>query len=110
MGGFVQSAIWEKRDGVNEMSMWPSESVPVITTLAKEFANFDRFFCDHPGPTFPNRQFVISGTAHGESDDEVPTGGFPQKTIYRLLEENGKTWKLCVGCRCQCHPCPRRLS
>lgn len=94
MGGFVQSAIWEKKDGLNEMSMWPSESVPVITTLAKEFANFDHFFCDHPGPTFPNRQFVISGTAHGEQDDEVPRGGFPQKTIYRLLEENGKTWKL----------------
>jgi len=39
---FVQSAIWEKHDGLNEMSMWPSEEVPIITTLAKEFANFDR--------------------------------------------------------------------
>jgi len=41
--------VWEGRDGENEMSMWPSEKVPIITTLAKEFANFDRFFCSHPG-------------------------------------------------------------
>jgi phospholipase C len=68
--------------------------VPIITTLAKEFANFDRMFCSHPGPTYPNRQFVHSGTAHGETDDEVPRGGFPQKTIYRQLEENGHDWKM----------------
>ena len=35
----------------------------------------DRFFCSHPGPTYPNRQFVHSGTAHGETDDEVPKPG-----------------------------------
>jgi len=94
MTGFSQSAIWEGRDGLNEMSMWPSEKVPIITTLAKEFANFDRMFCSHPGPTYPNRQFVHSGAAHGETDDEVPRTGFPQKTIYRQLEENGLDWKM----------------
>jgi len=94
MTGFTQSAVWEKRDGHNEMTMWPSEKVPIITTLAKQFANFDRFFCSHPGPTYPNRQFVHSGAAHGETDDEVPKTGFPQKTIFRQLEEGGKTWKM----------------
>jgi phospholipase C len=49
MTGFSQSAIWEKKDGVNEMTMWPPEKVPIITTLAKQFANFDHFFCSHPG-------------------------------------------------------------
>ena len=53
-----------------------------------------RFFADHPGPTFPNRQFVVSGTAHGEMNDEVPPGGFPQRTIYSLLNDNNKTWKM----------------
>jgi hypothetical protein len=48
------------------------------------------------GPTYPNRQFVHSGAAHGETDDEVPPAGFPQKTIYRQLEESGKTWKMYV--------------
>ena len=48
--------------------MWPSEKVPIITTLAKEFALFDRWFASHPGSTYPNRQFVLSGTAHGMTD------------------------------------------
>ena len=49
MGGFVQSAIWLGKEGSNEMTMHRSENVPVITTLAREFALFDRcvrsFYC-----------------------------------------------------------------
>jgi len=48
--------------------MWPPEKVPIITTLAKEFANFDHFFCSHPGSTWPNRAFLLSGTAEGIED------------------------------------------
>ena len=80
MSGFVASAIREKKTGINEMTMWPSEKIPIITTLAKEYALFDRFFASHPGSTYPNRQFVLSGTAHGMTDTggAVPKGGFPQ--------------------------------
>jgi phospholipase C len=68
MIGFASSAIREGKDGENELSMWPPQKVPIITTLAKEFALFDRFFAAHPGSTYPNRQFVMSGTAHGMTD------------------------------------------
>jgi len=27
-------------------------------------------------------------------NDEVPPGGFPQRTIYSLLNDNNKTWKM----------------
>jgi len=94
MTGFAQSGVWNGRDGENEMSMLPPEKVPIITTLAKNFALFDRFFCSHPGPTYPNRQFVHSGTAHGATDDEVPRTGYPQKTIFRQVEEAGLEWKM----------------
>lgn len=96
MSGFVNSAIWRGQDGINEMTMWPPEKVPIITTLAKEFALFDRFFASHPGSTYPNRQFVLSGTAHGMTDtgDPVPPGGFPQKTVLRSFEEAGMDWKM----------------
>lgn len=54
MGGFVQSAIWLGKEGSNEMTMHRSENVPVITTLAKEFALFDRcvrsFYVPHLQP------------------------------------------------------------
>jgi len=68
MGGFVQSGIWNHHDGLNEMTMWPCEKVPIVTTLAKEFANFDNFFCSYPGSTWPNRCFLHSGTASGITD------------------------------------------
>ena len=45
--------------------MWPPEKLPIMTTLAKEFALFDRFFPSHPGPTDPNRLFMHTGTARG---------------------------------------------
>ena len=37
MQGFVASAVSEGKDGKNEMTMWPPEKVPIITTLAKEY-------------------------------------------------------------------------
>lgn len=94
MGGFTQSAKWLGKSGENELTMWPPEKVPIITTLAKEFALFDNFFSSHPGPTYPNRQFVHSGTAHGASDNAVPKNGYPQKTIFRQVEEAGLEWKM----------------
>lgn len=96
MSGFVSSARRLGRDGVNEMTMWPAEKVPILTTLAEEFALFDRFFASHPGSTYPNRQFVLSTTAHGMTDtnNKVPKGGFPQKTVLRSFEEAGMSWRM----------------
>ena len=98
MNGFSQSAIWKGKDGENEMTMWPPEKVPIITTLAKEFALFDRWFASYPGSTHPNRSFLLSGTAKGCED----TGchkyvNFDQKTIFRQLDENKIDWKIYTG-------------
>lgn len=94
MTGFVQNAIRIKHNESNPVQMWAPENVPIINTLADEFVLFDQWFCSHPGPTYPNRQFVHSATAHGETDDEVPTGGFPQETLYQRLNESGLDWKM----------------
>jgi len=94
MDGFVQNAVEIKHTDYNVMSMFNHTSVPIISTLALEFANFDRMFCSYPGPTYPNRQFVHSATAHGEVDDEVPTGGFPQTTIYERFRDSGLDWSV----------------
>jgi phospholipase C len=39
--------------------------VPVLASLADEFAIMDRFFASHPGPTWPNRLFTLCGTSAG---------------------------------------------
>jgi hypothetical protein len=54
MIGFIE---FENIRGENQnycevMSMIPPQNVPVISTLASEFAIMDRFFADHAGPTW----------------------------------------------------------
>lgn len=81
--------------GTNELSMFAPENVPIMTTLAKEFASFDRYFASYPGPTDQNRLFMHTGTARGSANtgDCHRQECFPQKSLFRLLEENDKDWR-----------------
>ena len=97
MGGFAQDED-SRKDYNGVMSMFKPENVPVITQLAQEFALFDEFFCSHPGPTWPNRQFAISGTSEGNTG----TGGwyqgkpgqlYPSKTIMDQVAAANLTWR-----------------
>lgn len=37
------------------MNYLPEEMIPVYRALAENYVLFDRWFCDVPGPTNPNR-------------------------------------------------------
>jgi len=52
------------------MTMQSPENVPIITTLANEFALFDHYFPSYPGPTNPNRLFMHLGTSSGAVGNE----------------------------------------
>ena len=92
MSGFAQNA---RGMGLgmpqNVMSGFEPESVPVYTALADEFAVFDRWFASVPTSTQPNRLYVHSATSHGLTFNARKDliHGFPQKTIFDSLEENG---------------------
>lgn len=47
------------------MGYFSLDSLPVIHTLAKAFTICDHWFSSMPGPTWPNRFFVHSGTCKG---------------------------------------------
>ncbi len=47
------------------MKCFRPEQLPVLTTLAREYAVCDRWFCSIPGPTWPNRFFVHAATSGG---------------------------------------------
>lgn len=47
------------------MKCFSPDQLPVLTTLAKEFAVCDRWFSSLPGPTCPNRFFVHAGSSGG---------------------------------------------
>lgn len=76
------------------MRYWTEADLPFYAQLAREFTLLDHWFCSCLGPTFPNRRFLVSGTAHGLIDDlpfgmvDLPAAG----TIFDLLTRNGIDW------------------
>ena len=71
------------------MGYWSEADLPFYYGLARTFPLADRWFSSCLGPTFPNRRFLIAGTAHGLIDDcpcnllDYPPAG----TIFDLLTE-----------------------
>ncbi|MBV8348024.1 MAG: hypothetical protein JOZ49_10970 [Mycolicibacterium sp.] len=94
--GFVTS-IEDFVPGADEtvpMGYWTEQDLPFYYGLARTFPLADHWFCSCLGPTFPNRRFVISGTAHGLIDD-LPWDlvDYPERgTIFDLLTQNGIGW------------------
>lgn len=77
-------------------------SLPVLHLLGQTFATCDHWFSSLPGPTWPNRFFVHSGTSLGHVD--MPEGIFhpnlhlyDQDTVYDRLDTVGKTWSIYYG-------------
>lgn len=92
--GFVQRATETSGIPDGAIRMFSPGRVPVTTALAESFAVFDRYFCSVPGPTHPNRMFAFSATSYGSTNNNVPPGGWPQKTIFDLLDEAGLDWRM----------------
>jgi phospholipase C len=95
-GGFVRSVEeWDpKGDRTVPMRYWTKEDLPFYYGLARTFPLADKWFCSCLGPTFPNRRFLIAGTAHGLIDD-LPFGllDYPDAgTIFDVLTVNGISW------------------
>src|SRR5262249_55445521 len=73
------------------MQSFPPTSLPSINALAAEFCLFDRWFCEVPGPTHPNRLFVHCGTSAGFAHN-VFDRMINARTIYELLDGAKKSW------------------
>jgi phospholipase C len=81
-------------DPAISMAYWGEAELPFYHALASTFPLMDRWFSSCLGPTFPNRRFLIAGTAHGLIDD-VPTGMIDRPeagTIFDLLTAHGIDW------------------
>ena len=74
-----------------------SEQLPVISTLAREFAVYDAWYCSVPSQTLTNRSFFHASTASGYMVN-VPymkwltTNDSP--TIFNRLQDAGLTWRV----------------
>ncbi len=92
MQGFVKSYFNQQEDvGHSQKIMYyfPQNQLPVLTTLALEFAVFNRWFASIPGPTICNRAFAHYGTSFGRVDMNPVYINEPFKNIYdRLYNAN----------------------
>ena len=95
-GGFVASSqtVRPAADPAVAMGYWTQDDIPFYYGLARTFPLADHWFSSCLGPTFPNRRFLIAGTANGLIDDlpfdllDYPPAG----TIFELLTRNGISW------------------
>jgi len=95
-GGFANSVAQTVPGGdpAVPMGYWTEEDLPFYYGLARTFPVADHWFCSCLGPTFPNRRFLIAGTAHGLIDDlpwdliDYPEAG----TIFDKLSTHDISW------------------
>jgi phospholipase C len=94
--GFVTSAERQRQpvDPGIAMGYWTEDDLPFYYALARTFPVADRWFSSCLGPTFPNRRFLVAGTAHGLTSDSLahtldrPANG----TIFDQLNRYGISW------------------
>jgi phospholipase C len=101
MIGFVKSYATQGTDTKGShaiMNYFPPEKVPVLTTLATEYAVFNGWFSSIPGPTICNRAFAHYGTSFGNVDMNLflVTAADRNKipTIYERMGQGGQSAKL----------------
>ncbi len=97
MQGFVKS-YWNQRHDVAHsrriMYTFPPAKLPVLSTLAREFAVFNGWFASIPGPTLCNRAFAHYGTSFGHVGMEVWYANQQIKSIYERMLDEGSTAKV----------------
>ena len=97
MDGFVRSYAEEAGgntgNGSTVMGYHNGTNVPVYDALARDFAISDRWFAAHPGPTFPNRFYELTGRLNLNSagfleiDNTSPLTPSLSKTIFDYLND-----------------------
>jgi phospholipase C len=95
MQGFVQNYFQQQQDVAHSqkiMYYFSADKLPVLTSLATNFAVFNRWFASIPGPTICNRAFAHYGTSFGQVGMNM---FYPQgKSIYERLQDAGILAKL----------------
>lgn len=102
MQGFIRNYAEQKdkpADPATIMNALTPKTLPVLSGLAHNYALCDHWFASIPTQTFCNRSFVHAGTSSGYVNNDG--GGLcfvnDTTTIFDLLENAGKSWKVFCG-------------
>jgi phospholipase C len=91
MDGFVKTA----KGADDPMGYYTSEVLPFAYSLASQFTVANCWFCSAAAPTYPNRRFLLAGTAFGGTTTNPKALLDPppeQGTIFDRLSEHGVSW------------------
>ena len=94
MSGFAADLI-DRGDPQFALSYYTDQQIPNYYRLAAVHAVCDRWFCAHPGPTYPNRWATLTGTIPQVENFHVddPRLGFMRDvTIFDTLTSAGIDW------------------
>jgi phospholipase C len=77
------------------MLYWDQPDLPFYYSLANTFTVGNRWFCSAPCQTYPNRRFLLAGTAFGLISTDVSsiTQDPPNGTIFDRLQAHGVSWR-----------------
>ncbi len=91
--GFVTS---NEPDGARAMGYLDESDLPFYWDLARTFAMSDHHHCSVPGPTWPNRYYLLAGTSFGLISNEPTTADIlpdeGEYVIMQELERAGVSW------------------
>ncbi len=76
------------------MKCYTPEQLPVLNALAREFAVCDQWFSSLPGPTWPNRFFLLAATSGGLDGSPSPLDIVSATTVEGYRFENGNIFDL----------------
>ena len=100
MDGFVQAQADECGPATAHrvMGYHTADNVPTYDSLARDFAICHRWFAPHPGPTFPNRFYELTGRPNidpwgaWEYTNTSPLRPALTETIFERLTEREVSW------------------
>jgi phospholipase C len=92
MDGFVRSV----GGATQPMGYWTEEVLPFAYSLARSFCLANRWFSSAPCQTYPNRRFLMAGTAYGNiatTTESLLDPPPPNGTIWDRLHAYGVSWR-----------------
>ncbi|MGA8430394.1 MAG: alkaline phosphatase family protein [Candidatus Sulfotelmatobacter sp.] len=89
MKGFVEDYLLISKDkgqAPNIMKCFTPNTLPVLSTLAQQYAVCDRWFSSVPGPTIPNRLFTHAAQSEGSLTQDAVAAPFVIRTIFEDMD------------------------
>jgi phospholipase C len=95
-GGAMDGFVYGNGDTTQAMGYYGPDVLPFANSFAGTFTTGNRWFCSAPCQTYPNRRFLMAGTAYGDITTSTSTLTLtppPNGTVFDRLAQYGISWR-----------------